>query len=76
MRNVLANFSDEIGLEEKILPQNARVGSATMLAALGYSEEQIRLFGHWNSDAFRTYTKEHHAWKKKAATDLANFNDQ
>ena len=51
-------MSEEINyMEGYIASHSFRAGMVSVMARLGYSEEQIKIQGRWSSDAFRRYLK-------------------
>ncbi len=54
----LLNLSTSfIGLRGFLTPHSFRIGAATHAAASGLSDEQIRLWGRWNSSSVRSYIR-------------------
>ena len=55
VRDRLRGYLDNV--DEAISAHSFRIGLASMLAALGYSEEQIKAMGRWSSRAWLEYVK-------------------
>ena len=57
--------------ENRYLSHSFRAGLASMMAATGYSDEEIMRQGRWHSRAFQLYCKTGRASRLKEQKDLA-----
>ena len=57
--------------ENKYLSHSFRAGLASMMAASGYSDEDIKRQGRWHSNAFQLYCKTGRANRLREQRDLA-----
>ena len=57
--------------ENKYLSHSFRAGLASMMAAAGYSDEEIMRQGRWHSKAFQLYCKTGRASRLREQRDLA-----
>jgi hypothetical protein len=70
MRNLLNSVIDysKVG---KISYHSFRIGIATMLGQLGYSDNEIMAIGRWSSSAFELYIRSPRAVRAKTAKRMA-----
>ena len=62
--------------EKKFLSHSFRAGFASMMAAAGYSDEEIMRQGRWYSDAFLFYCKTGRGSRLREQRDLVrNFTN-
>ena len=57
--------------QKKVLSHSFRVGLATTMASLGYSEEEIMAIGRWRMELFLTYVKTARVKRCKVAREMA-----
>ena len=69
LRKLLAKHLDY--KKGKILSHSFRAGLATMMAKLGYSDEEIMRTGRWNSSAFLAYCKLGRVKRMAVAQEMA-----
>ena len=71
LRNLLSPVIDysKVG---KISSHSFRIGIATMLGQLGYSDNEIMAIGRWSSSAFELYIRSPRAVRAKTAKKMAN----
>ena len=70
LRNLLSSVIDysKVG---KITSHSLRIGIATMLGQLGYSDNEIMAIGRWSSSAFELYIRSPRAVRAKTAKRMA-----
>ena len=57
--NHIKNLATSLGLDSsRYSGHSLRIGGATSAAEAGLSQSQIKLLGHWNSQAYQTYIKQ------------------
>ena len=59
--------------KNKISSHSFRVGMATMLGQIGFTDEEIQAMGRWSSRAFEDYIKSHRTKRAAMARKLAFF---
>ncbi len=52
---IFKNLVKCLGIHNSYTQHSARIGGATLAASLGFSEEQIKALGRWNSRAYDHY---------------------
>ena len=70
LRDRLAGYLE--GDEKFYTTHSFRTGAASMMGALGYSDEDIKAMGKWSSNAFENYTKLPRAKRRVIARDFSN----
>jgi hypothetical protein len=71
--NQIKLLATRAGFKSALSTHSCRVGGATALAALGYTDVQIGLLGRWTSDCFKIYTRMSQPWVKGAAVAMGRL---
>ena len=62
------------GVEALFSSHSFRAGAASMMAAIGYSDEEIKAVGRWSSRAFMEYIKLPRTQRAEIARKLGQAN--
>ena len=58
-------------VEKKVSSHSFRSGVVTIMAQLGYNDEELKRFGRWNSDSVNNYIKEGRAQRTEESIKIA-----
>ena len=75
INKAITTLAQASGFNEHLTSHCARVGGASSLSALGFSEPEIQSVGRWKSNAFRTYTKLASVTEKATSTAFGKMLD-
>ena len=74
LSSLLAHYPELNTENDKWTGHSFRSGISTILSTLGFSEEQIKSWGRWASDAYMAYTKDQSQRTKVRAQMTRTFH--